>query len=305
VSAGPSLVADPAWAAALARARDARVVLVLGESDTGKTSLVAHLADALLRGGRSVAVVDADLGQSEIGPPTTVGLGEFRAPAARLGDAGLQGLAFVGATSPVAHVHPTVRATGRMTERALRLGVDHVLVDTSGLVQGEIGRLLKQHKIERVAPDLVLCLQRDGECEHILGSYPAGRLLVVRLAAARAARRRSADERRRRRESAFARYFAGARQVECDLGRVLLDEPGWPGAALDDVQDVVVGLDRVDGETLGLGVVRAIDLARRAMLLETPVPADGIAAVRLSEVRLRLLDNVDPGLPPICIEVKV
>jgi polynucleotide 5'-hydroxyl-kinase GRC3/NOL9 len=294
----------PSWAAALARARDARVVLVLGESDTGKTSFVAHLADALLRGGRSVAVVDADLGQSEIGPPTTVGLGELRGPVARLGDANLRGLAFVGATSPVAHVQPTVRATGRMTERALRLGVDHVLVDTSGLVQGEIGRLLKQHKIERVAPDVVLCLQRDGECEHILSSYPAGRPVVIRLAAASAARRRSADERRRRRESAFAGYFTAARRLELDLGRVVLCELGRTSDALDDAQDAVAGLDGADDETLGLGIVRAVDLARRAMVLETPVPEDAIATVRLSGVRLRLLTNADPALPPLCAEVR-
>jgi polynucleotide 5'-hydroxyl-kinase GRC3/NOL9 len=301
VSAGPPLVADPAWAVALTRARDARIVLVLGESDTGKTSLVTLVARSLLDDGRSVAVVDADLGQSEIGPPTTVGLAELHRPVARLGAAGPGGLAFVGATSPIAHVHPTVRATGRMVERAVRLGVDHVLVDTSGLVQGEIGRLLKRRKIERVAPDLVLCLQRDGECEHILDAYPAGWPVVVRLAAASVVRRRSADERRRWRESAFATYFADARQVEVDLGRVLPGEPRHPGDALDDL---VVGLDRADGETLGLGVVRAVDLARRALVLQTPVPADGIATVRLSAVRLRLLDNADPGLPPICIEVK-
>jgi polynucleotide 5'-hydroxyl-kinase GRC3/NOL9 len=305
VNPGPSLVADPAWATVLARARESRVVLVLGESDTGKTSLVTFLAHALLRAGRSVAVVDADVGQSEIGPPTTVGLGALRAPLARLGDAQVRGLAFVGATSPVAHARPTVSATGHMTERARRLGVEHVFVDTSGLVQGEIGRLLKQHKIERVAPDLVLCLERDGECEHILQAYAAGGPPVLRLAAASAVRRRSADERRQRRESAFATYFADAHPVELDIGRVVLGEPRRPDAALADIQDVVVGLDAADGETLGLGVVRVVDLARRAMVVETPVEADSVAAVRLSGVRLQLLDDVDAGLPRICTEVKV
>lgn len=305
MSPSPSLAADPAWAAVLARAREARVVLVLGESDTGKTSLVTYLANALHRAGRSVAVVDADVGQSEIGPPTTVGLGALRAPLARLADAQVRGLAFVGATSPVAHVRPTVAATGRLTARARRLGVEHVLVDTSGLVQGEIGRLLKQHKIDRVAPDLVLCLERDGECEHILQAYAAGKPVVLRLVAASAVHRRSADERRRRRESAFATYFAGARQVELDLGRVLLGERRLPGDPFDDLQDLVVGLDRGDGETLGLGIVRVVDLARRAIVVETPVPVDGIAGVRLGGVRLRLLDNSEPGLAPICTEVKV
>ena len=44
--------------------------------------------------------MDADLGQSDIGPPTTVGLGRVRLPVERLGDAEVVGLYFVGSTSP-------------------------------------------------------------------------------------------------------------------------------------------------------------------------------------------------------------
>ena len=46
--------------------------LVLGASDTGKTTLVETLAGKLAEAG-PVAVVDADIGQSHIGPPATVG----------------------------------------------------------------------------------------------------------------------------------------------------------------------------------------------------------------------------------------
>src|SRR5262249_17742926 len=223
VSRDPRLLADASWASALAAARGARVVLLLGESDTGKTPLVALLASALLEEGRSGGIVDADLGQSEIGPPTTVGLGRPRAPLDRLADAEIAGLYFVGATSPRNHVAETVLGTRRMTDRALGLGIDRVIVDTSGLVHGELGRALKQAKIDLVAPDVILCLQWDGECEPILRSYAGdGRPATVRLAAVPAARRRSAEERREHRERAMAAYFAGARPVTLDLGRVLL-----------------------------------------------------------------------------------
>jgi polynucleotide 5'-hydroxyl-kinase GRC3/NOL9 len=302
VTAGPPLLADPAWEPVLARVRAARVVLVLGESDTGKTSLVTYLATALLADARSVAVVDADLGQSVIGPPTTVGLGELRAPMRGLLAARVRGLAFVGATSPVAHAQPTVLATGRMAERARGLGVDHVLVDTSGLIQGETGRLLKQRKIDRVAPDLVLCLQRDGECEHILRAYAGRSPAILRLAAAHAVRLRSTDERRRWREAAFARYFADARSIELDARRVVSDGSWRPGDALAS-PDVLVGLDGPDGETLGLGVVREVDVAGRALLVETPVPAAGIAVVRPSGMRLPRLHTAEPGVPATCTTV--
>ena len=226
MSRDPRIQAFACWAPALAAVRGARITLVLGESDTGKTTLVVSLANALLAEGVSVAIVDADLGQSEIGPPTTVGLGRPRAPLERLADAEVAGLCFVGATSPRDHVAETVVATRRLTDRAIGLGVDRVLVDTSGLVHGEVGRALKQAKIDLVGPDLILCLQRDGECEAILLPYAHhGPPAVVRLSPAPTVRRRSAEERRQHRERSMAAYFAGARPVTLDLARVVLRAP--------------------------------------------------------------------------------
>ena len=220
------MVTDPSWEAAITWASRARVILVIGETDTGKTSFTTSLANALLARGLSVAVVDADLGQSDIGPPTTIGLGRLTPPVERLADAEVVGLYFVGSTSPQAHLLPTVVGTRMMTDRATRLGFDRVIVDTCGLVQGEMGRLLKQHKIDLVDPDLVLCLQRSGECEHILRPYGgSARPRVVRLASSGAARRRSPEERRLHRERGLQTYFADARTVHLDLGRVILRQP--------------------------------------------------------------------------------
>ncbi len=238
---------DPSWEAAVARAADARVMLVMGETDAGKTSFTTFLAGALLERGASVGVVDADLGQSDIGPPTTVGLGRLRLPVERLEDAEVVGLYFVGATSPQGHLLPTVAGTRAMVQKALRLGFDRVIVDTSGLVQGELGRLLKQHKIDLVEPDLVLVLQRSGECEHILRPYAAGdRPTVLRLAPAAAGRRRSQEERRQHRERSLQAYLAGSRAVSLDLGRVILRQPAlYVGQPLPprQVEDLAVVLD--------------------------------------------------------------
>jgi polynucleotide 5'-hydroxyl-kinase GRC3/NOL9 len=336
---------DPAWEPGVAAAAAARVALVIGETDAGKTSFTTLLAATLLDRGHSVAVVDADLGQSDIGPPTTVGLGRLRPPVERLGDAEVLGLYFVGSTSPQGHVLPTVLGTRLLTQKALGLGFDRVIVDTSGLVQGELGRLLKQHKIDFVDPDVVLCLQKTAECEHILRPYAAGgRPAVVRLPAAGGARRRSQEERRQHRERSLQAYLAGARPVALDLGRVTLRQPalfvGQPlpprqveelaallddmvlwaerrGAelalvtadplkepqvrqlqqrhedlavasySLDDFHGVLAGLDDARRETLGLGVVRSVDFAKQTLVVETPVPEAGIAAVRLGRHKLR------------------
>src|SRR5207253_6492911 len=159
---------------ALEAAARARVTLILGTSDTGKTSLTARLAGALAARGERVAVVDADVGQSEIGPPTTVGLGRVTGNLGRLGEAEVLALEFVGDTSPVRYIRETAEATGRLVRRALSAGFERVLVDTGGLVEGPLGLALKRAKIRAVDPDLVLVLQRRDESEPIARALESG-----------------------------------------------------------------------------------------------------------------------------------
>jgi len=250
---------DSGWAEAIRRGTAARVVLVIGESDTGKTSFTTALANELLAEGYQVAVVDADLGQSEIGPPTTIGLGRIVTPVERLGQAEVVGLYFVGAISPQASLLPTVTGTKLMVEKAFRLGMDKVLVDTSGLIQGELGRALKHHKIDLLDPDLLICLQRGTECEHILRCYDLGtRPGIVRLTAAVDVRRRSQEARRAHRDAAFRSYFQSAKSLSLDLSRVILQEPAlFVGQPLDSkqieelsvvVEDVVLWAERHGSE---------------------------------------------------------
>jgi polynucleotide 5'-hydroxyl-kinase GRC3/NOL9 len=220
------VIPDPTWEAALRRAAEVRVTLIVGETDTGKTSFTTYLANSLLGHGLRVGVVDADLGQSDIGPPTTIGLGLIRQPVERLGEAEVVGLYFVGSTSPQGHLLSTVIGTKQMVEKALALGFDRVLVDTSGLVQGELGRTLKQHKIDLIAPELLCCLQRTDECEPILKPYALGsRPEILRLAPGPAGRKRSQEERRQHRERTLQAYFHDARTLPLDLTRVVLKRP--------------------------------------------------------------------------------
>jgi polynucleotide 5'-hydroxyl-kinase GRC3/NOL9 len=235
---------------------EAAVTVVIGEVNAGKTTLVARLATALHARGRSVGVLDADVGQAEVGPPTTVGLGRVVRPLGRLGDAERVALRFVGATSAVRDQLATVIGVARLAARARELGLTHVLVDTSGLVRGDLGLRLKQAKIDAVDADLVLAIDRDGECEPIVGPYRrAARPRIVGVLAAAAARSRSPEERRLHRERAFAAHFAGARRVVIDLGPVALRRPalfvGEPIGAQELADAAGDGPELVWGERRG------------------------------------------------------
>jgi len=219
-------VIDAAWAPAVDAASTAPLTIVIGPSDAGKTTLVTALANVLFDRGFSVAIVDADVGQSVLGPPTTVGLGRVNRRMERPGDAELIAMAFVGTTSPAANLTGTVVATGRLVARARAHGIARVVVDTGGLIAGDLGRALKQAKIDLLDADLVVCLERSDECETVLRPYRAtARPRVVRLTPSAAARPRNPEMRRRYRDDAFARYFAGSRRIVLDLRSVVLKRP--------------------------------------------------------------------------------
>ena len=263
---------------ALEAAARARVTLILGTSDTGKTSLTARLAAALAARGERVAVVDADVGQSEIGPPTTVGLGRVSGALARLGDAEVLALEFVGDTSPVRYIRETADATGRLVRRALAAGFERVLVDTGGLVEGPLGLALKRAKVRAADPDLVLVLQRREESEAIARALESGtRPRVIRLAPSAAVVRRTATRRREHRERALREYLARAPTLTLPTERVpLRDRRGQPLTSAGE--GLLLGVLGGAGETLGIARVRAWDAARGVIVVDTPVPAEGIAA---------------------------
>ncbi|HEV8473457.1 MAG TPA: Clp1/GlmU family protein [Methylomirabilota bacterium] len=264
--------------AALEAASRARVTVIVGAGDTGKTSLAARLAGALAARGARVAVVDADVGQSEVGPPTTVGLGRVAGPLTRLGEAEVLALEFVGDTSPVRHIRETSDAAGRLVRRALAAGFERVIVDTGGLVQGGLGLALKRAKLRAVDPDVVLVVQRRDESEALARALEgAPRPAVIRIAASPAAVRRTPARRREHRSGALRAYFARAHTVAIDTARVPL--LARRGERLQDVAvDTLLGVRDETGETVGIARVRSIEGAGR-MRIETPVPADRIAAL--------------------------
>jgi polynucleotide 5'-hydroxyl-kinase GRC3/NOL9 len=275
----PAAALPPEWQPALPAVRAARVTIVIGASDAGKTTLLGLLARRLAREER-VAVVDADLGQSEIGPPGTVGLAEIRDPDAPVSAADVRALAFVGVSTPAQDVSGTIAATGRMVTRARREDFARVLVDTSGLVAGGLGRALKSAKIAAADADLVLCLQRGDECEHILARYAAQpRPAVVRLPALGSRRGRSAGARRLHRQRSLAAYFVSARPVSLDLDHVVLRRPSLGrGAPLSPAE-------RADVATTLEVVLVWAERQRDHVALVTGTAAD---ETRLTELERRL-----------------
>ena len=205
--------------------RAQQIVLVIGATDTGKSTFCRFLADAARAKGFKVACVDADVGQSHIGPPTTIGVKSFaplpaeQEPQSDSGQNGkeknivLDGTAdqiyFVGDVSPKGHFLETLTGTRLLVDSAREADTDFIIVDTTGYVHDPPAVILKQHKIELIRPDHLICIGRSTEFEQITACYSQQNWLNIHyLLPHRSVRLKSRNTRSRYRKHQFDTYFA-------------------------------------------------------------------------------------------------
>ncbi len=277
--------------AVAALARPGRV-FVLGGVDSGKTTFTKRLARAGLEAGQVVAVVDADLGQSTIGPPTTVGLKLIR-ESADLEDGTPDAMAFVGGISPRGHVLPLVTGTSKLVMRAIEMGARLIIVDTSGLIDGVAGQVLKLTKAELCRPHNAVALARGGELEPIVGVLERFLSLDVRaLAVHPEIRERSVEERTTHRETRLGAAL-GPEVYRWRVKPTVFMPSLPPIFDLAELDGLLVGIDDGHGDCLGLGI---LEYREDALRLLTPV-SEGVRALRLGSVRVapdgKIIERVD------------
>jgi polynucleotide 5'-hydroxyl-kinase GRC3/NOL9 len=250
--------------------------LVLGRTDVGKSTLIHSLVRLVTARQEAVAVLDADLGQSTYGLPTTLNLVRF-SPGIEPPGPELIASVFVGAISPVGHLLQTLVGCRRLLDRAQQIGVRTILIDTTGLVEGPLAVEFKLQKIDLLRPTHLLALARGSELDPIL--YACKRrqdIQIHRLPVAAAARERSTEERKTNRQDKYRRYFTNAVRH-----RFRLDQVGvWgrlPHRSVGDLSGLLIGLN--DGQGFCVGVGWWKDRAPNAVEVLTPLT--DVTAVKL------------------------
>jgi polynucleotide 5'-kinase involved in rRNA processing len=261
------------------------VVLLLGGIDAGKTTVAVELLRRGLGSGLSVGLVDADVAQSTVGPPTTVGLKlpaaeELTRESLRVADE----LSFAGTITPRGHLLSLVAATSKLVAAARARSCDLIVVDTTGFVSGLYGQLLKFHKLQLTGPDYVLAFHRGGELEPLVG-------IARRFTSAEVVEHyvrpdlpaRTVEERMIFREEQFAAYFeAGASRWKVKPSVFMPTLPPEFDLALLD--GIVVGMEDGQGSCAGIGVLEYDD-AQNVLRMVSPV-TQGVRGLRLGSVRI-------------------
>ncbi|MBC7223643.1 MAG: hypothetical protein H5T59_05110 [Anaerolineae bacterium] len=264
-------------------------ILLLGATDSGKSTFARYLFGQLQEAGLKPAYLDCDVGQSTLGVPTTLNLAVLAGPL-RGAEEGAPfppqpgASFFVGSISPRGHMLPVLVGCQRLLERAWELGAQTVVVDTTGLVDPAQGGLaLKQWKVELLRPHTVIALAKGRELEPILWPLrlaPSPR--VLELPVSPEARPRDRSERIARRQRLLDRYFQDATNLAFPLGRLPIYDLYRAAAGR------LVGLQDAQGFTIALGVVVNLDRETGTLWLRTPLrDPSPVASLRVGACTLR------------------
>jgi len=196
--------------------------IILGDIDVGKSSLILYLANMLIRDGYRIGVIDADIGQSDIGPPGTIGLSIIDECIPSFDKAELYDAYFIGDKTPTGHLLPVVIGTLKMVEKALSHKVDGILINTTGYIHGGVARALKKYKIEAVNPSHIIGLSLGRELIPLI-NYLGIREKMILLEAPKYIARKEHKDRRVFRHLKMGAYFYNCKEHILDLREIRLE----------------------------------------------------------------------------------
>jgi len=247
-----------------------QVIMVIGGPDTGKTTFTEDLMDVLFDKFK-VAVIDTDIGQSHIGPPTTIAWGLLEKKFDGWRNIPVKDMYFVGTTSPFGNLLPMLTGTKVICDIA-KQRAEKVIIDTTGMIKGGAGRALKICKIDIVCPQIILALERKDELEPITLAFKGMRVpLIFRVPVPSEAGQKLHPHRTGYRERKFRDYFKDAHRIILSRREIGLRNTGLEESSLDNY---LISLRDREDRDLALGIIEEVDEKEGKLSVFTPLNTD-------------------------------
>ncbi|MBC7129736.1 hypothetical protein H5T51_00760, partial [Candidatus Bathyarchaeota archaeon] len=152
------------------------------------------------------AILDGDLGQSDIGPPCTLAYAVVSKPVTDLFNLTADDVFFVGVTSPSKAVEKVLQGMAFLRDAVFKRGSEFVIVNTDGWVEGEDAMRYKARLIEEIKPNVIFCIQRQNELAPLL-NLVNNDAPVIRVESPPTIKQRSREKRKTLRELGYIKYL--------------------------------------------------------------------------------------------------
>lgn len=255
---------------------------LIGATNSGKSTLVQYLIRCSVRKHATIALVDSDIGQSSLGIPGTINMKIFK-KSKDIETFHADKTFFIGSLNPAKKIPLMIEGTKTLVNEAKKKST-RILVDTTGLIHGEMGIALKTGKIKSIKPDQIVALEKTDELEHILAM--AHDTTVYRLKPSDSVKERSRDMRIQYRQQRFNEYFQLKSMQEFFLNDVDLFYNGrsFSPQKQDFEKGTLIGLNHNE-DTKALGIL--LELDKSAVTFRSPVNSlKGINRVVFSDITI-------------------
>lgn len=244
------------------------ICLILGGVDTGKTTLAAAIAGRLAESG-PVGVIDADVGQSHIGPPAAVGWTIVDKPEVDFSQLEPRGISFVGDITPVGHLLQFTEALMQCVGALAGLA-GQIIIDTPGFITGPAATALWWTVQRIVQPRLIVAVQRENELSDILAGLRNLDSQIELLSPHPHIPAKSPQARRSYRQNLLRKYFEDTQVHALELSKTAIQTTR--STTSESLRRRLVALRSKEGIDRALGIIEDWQPEADKVTVRSPLP---------------------------------
>ncbi|MEM3754374.1 MAG: Clp1/GlmU family protein, partial [Candidatus Bathyarchaeia archaeon] len=239
-------------------------VIVIGDVDSGKSTFCTYLINKTIDKGINPIIIDADIGQSDLGPPTTIGLGIAKEYALSLSSLNIEKLLFIGYTSPSLVKEKVINGIKKLIEIVHEQKAP-IIINTDGWIMGEEAISYKIKMLSEISPDIVIGMAKDDELNQIINSRKENSIVIK---VPEIVKKRSKEERKMFREQKYWNYLKNAQSFWLKV-----DELEVHGLDLKEGRILSKEELKEFSKTLSLNVLYGEDLGKTINLWVDKIPS--------------------------------
>ena len=130
-------------------------IIIIGPSNSGKSTLSLYMANVFLGHGLRPLIIDADVGQGDLAPPTCLGAAVMNFPEVDLWKVRTNFTNFIGSIQPVGYESKIISSISQQLDTSLKH--DLSIINTDGYIKGN-GLVHKIDLIKKIQPDCIIYL---------------------------------------------------------------------------------------------------------------------------------------------------
>jgi polynucleotide 5'-hydroxyl-kinase GRC3/NOL9 len=178
-----------------------RTILIIGDTDTGKSTLATYILNLALKNAYRPGIIDADIGQGDLAPPNAIGSAVVKEQITDLREVNGQFFEFIGNTSPLGFEDIIIKAVKSALTK-IHAYCNLCIINTDGYILNK-GIDYKIKMSEELQPDIIICL---GELP-VFYRFKVKTSSLILYGRSPCKMKKSRNERSERRLNQFLRYI--------------------------------------------------------------------------------------------------